>query len=667
MRLPARIALAVSLTLASIASASTIRSQRVVTPSAPGPNVLIPDVELLSRARPLTYAEWTAGKRDLTTWSGGLEDLRLYDASGREVAYLLVPPPAERASWSGGRILSVASTKMTSGFEVDLGFAANVDRIRFGGIAAPFLKRFRLEGSGDRAHWTLLVDEGTLFDLPDENLERTEASFEAGTYRYFRVTWDDRSSARAGNPARAAARTLPIESRTKPVLLPLSFERLPSEPRHSRFRVRLPGRNVPVISLQLAIDRGNVMRHARVTEARYGNGQVLPVEIGSLMLRRAERGDIAATDLTIPIERPSGTQLEIDVDDGNNPPLPLAGVFGELAPVPTIYFESGDGAPLQARFGDPRLAAPNYDLEATRRFITKTAAARASWGAFERPAAIAQAREQNVAAMLGGPIGKTEFAYKRTIPPSKAGLVTLPIDASVLAHARTDLADIRIADADGRQIPYLVETREQPLILDLPPAKRDASETRRGFTAYEIRMPYDRLPGATLVLETSNRVFERTVTLDRPAADRKTDREAISQTAWAHADPENDPPALSIGLPETRIGSLRIVVDEGDNAPLAIMRMRLLLPSRALRFYHPGAQLTLLYGDAHVDAPRYDLALLSTRLFGADSTEMAAADESPTNAARSDTTRAIFWGVLVVAVVALLAILGRLLKGEQAT
>ena len=49
------------------------------------------------------------------------------------------------------------------------------------------------------------------------------------------------------------------------------------------------------------------------------------------------------------------------------PPLPLAGVTAELAPLPWIYFEAAGPAPLTARFGDPKAgAAPRYDLEALR-------------------------------------------------------------------------------------------------------------------------------------------------------------------------------------------------------------------------------------------------------------------------------------------------------------
>ena len=72
---------------------------------------------------------------------------------------------------------STRRTERTSGFEADLGELLTVDRFRIDGIEPPFLKRLKLEGSGDREHWTLLVAEGTLFNLPDEKLLQTELRF----------------------------------------------------------------------------------------------------------------------------------------------------------------------------------------------------------------------------------------------------------------------------------------------------------------------------------------------------------------------------------------------------------------------------------------------------------------------------------------------------------
>src|SRR5687767_586248 len=77
------------------------RFERPVRPASAGPNRLAVDVPLLTGSR--------------------LADLRLFDAGGREVAYLLVRPPSPVAVWASGAILPVASTEKTSGFEVDLG------------------------------------------------------------------------------------------------------------------------------------------------------------------------------------------------------------------------------------------------------------------------------------------------------------------------------------------------------------------------------------------------------------------------------------------------------------------------------------------------------------------------------------------------------------------
>jgi hypothetical protein len=111
-----------------------------------------------------------------------------------------------------------------------------------------------------------------------------------------------------------------------------------------------------------------------------------------------------------------------------------------------------------------------------------------------------------------------------------------------------------------------------------------------------------------------------------------------------------------------------LLVDDGDNAPLAITSAKLLVPAWRLRFFHPGGALQLLYGARDVGAPRYDLALLAPRLRAAPAKELAlstgAADAGPI-AEPGQENRLVFWIVLAVAVAALLGLLGRLLaKGS---
>jgi hypothetical protein len=131
------------------AAGTAAETARQVLPSGPGAQRLELDAALLSASA-----------------RGDLDDLRLRAANGREVPYLVVQPAAPAGDWVPARILPVRATKKESGFEADLGGVKTVSRLRLDGLPEPFLKRYRLEGSGDRARWTVLVAEGTLFALP---------------------------------------------------------------------------------------------------------------------------------------------------------------------------------------------------------------------------------------------------------------------------------------------------------------------------------------------------------------------------------------------------------------------------------------------------------------------------------------------------------------------
>ena len=131
-------------------------AERVVTPGAAGPNRLDPDAAVLSTASPLRYAVGSENGRRSYTLTAGLEDLRLHDAGGTEHPYLLIAPSSRQPQWQRTTLRTIAASKTSSGFEADLGSVRNVDRVRIDGIATPFLKRLRLEGSGDRVHWSVL-------------------------------------------------------------------------------------------------------------------------------------------------------------------------------------------------------------------------------------------------------------------------------------------------------------------------------------------------------------------------------------------------------------------------------------------------------------------------------------------------------------------------------
>src|SRR6185295_2692664 len=168
----------------------------------------------------------------------------------------------------------------TSGFEADLGAATAVDRFRVDGLPGPYLKRVKLEASGDRAHWALLADEATLFDLPESQLRLTSLSFPPGSYRYFRLTWDDSRSARLPRPMSAAAREVAAAAAAATLTAPVVFERRPSEPRRSRFHLRLPGGRLPIAALEFDVPPGPVMRPVEVYETRLSGFEAAPALVG---------------------------------------------------------------------------------------------------------------------------------------------------------------------------------------------------------------------------------------------------------------------------------------------------------------------------------------------------------------------------------------------------
>jgi hypothetical protein len=628
--------------------------------SAGGPHRLAIDVPLIVGGNPFRVASTmrTAADRDVArTATGGVSDLRLFDASGKEVPYLLVPNPAIEPAWRPAAVLPVAAVETekekTSGFEADLERTLLVDRLRLEALPPPYLKRIRLEGSGDRARWTLLVGEGTVFDLPDSDLRQTTVSFIPGSYRYLRLTWDDTRSARIARMPVVSAREVTTASPAPPLTTPVAFERRPSEPGRSRFHLRLPGGRLPLAALTLDVAGARILRDAEVVEARLTGVEAAPAAIGRGTLKRVEQGDIAAAALRLPIEAPVEAQLDLVVDDGNNPPLDLRGVAAEFAELPWIYFEAAE-PPVVARYGNASLAAPSYDLEAARSTLRIETIADAAWGE-----ARTRTADENA-----------------STPAPPLPIVGAPVDAAALAHSRgpsARFADVRIIDAESRQIPYLIERVSEPLSVDVSPVKlseRPASlgRPRAAETVYRIAWPYEGLPPSRLVLTTSARVFRRQihVVVEHQADRRRRDRwsETIGTASWINAEPDRPAAPLVVAVPAHRASEVLLVVEEGDNTPLPLASARLLLPSYRMRLFRGSNQpLRLAYGRADLAQPSYDLALLAPRVFGFTAVEVGPAPERAEGpGAGMVLSPRLFWAILVVAVIVLVGLIVQLMR-----
>jgi hypothetical protein len=654
------------------------RHERSIVPGAPGPNRLPIDAALLAGAN----SDWRfsqqragSGQEAMILAMGGLKDLRIYDAAGHEVPYLLITPPSPESKWLAGKLSPLAATKKTSGFQIDLGQRRLLDRLQIEGLPAPFVKRCALEASNDGNQWMRLRDEATFFDLPSEKLRSLEIEFAQTEVRYLRAIWDDSASARLPLPRAVSVRLVSAGSLPPRMEVPLPFARRGSEPGVSRYRLQLPGPRLPVTAIRLSVEGGNVLRQARVSEGRLSGDEMIPYQLGSATLRRAVRGEVAAAEMSIPVAAPQEAQIDLVIEDGDNAPLAITQVSAVFAYLPWIYFESADTQALTARYGNSRLKEPRYDLEAMRAAAEKARTADAHWET-EREILPEPARAADGAIPgVGSAIDIRGFRYARSVSAGKPGLTVLPLDAAVLAHSR--IADLRIVRPDGRQISYLVERMDEPLSLDLPAPERIAAPRRApSYTDkstgsrswYRVRLPFVKLPPARLVLTTSSRVFRRDLRLlieRNPHNERqKAWTESIAEATWTHADPETAAPSLTLKIPSIDATEAILMVEEGDNTPLPIQSAKLLLPSRRLRFFRSGnEELKLFYGHNDFSAPRYDLAILAPRLVGAAAEEARLGPEAEDSPAKAESISSkVFWGILIAAVIILLALIARLIK-----
>jgi hypothetical protein len=279
----------------------------------------------------------------------------------------------------------------------------------------------------------------------------------------------------------------------------------------------------------------------------------------------------------------------------------------------------------------------------------------------------------------GGSIDASGFRHIRSVADAPAGLVSLQLDAAVLAHSRGPaqrFADVRLLDGADRQIPYLVERRDEPLRIDLAlaPADTQVADLRRApgrqLTLYEITLPSDDLPPSTLVLETSARLFRRTVRLGLERPPDRSHRDAwfqpLSSETWQHSDQDARARPLALRIDSLDATTLLLIVDEGDNAPLTITGAGLLLPSYRLRYYQPsGPALRLAYGRDDLQLPQYDLSLLAQQVMGASARDVVAGGETREDPAKRGSafiSPMMFWALLAGAVVVLTALIARLVR-----
>jgi hypothetical protein len=263
-------------------------------------------------------------------------------------------------------------------------------------------------------------------------------------------------------------------------------------------------------------------------------------------------------------------------------------------------------------------------------------------------------------------------------------LYTVTLAAGDVALLRPDLADVRLADESGHQVPYILEadtaSERVTLAVERLSNTADRQEQRTHLSRYALRTPTaaDRdsafLPLRALSLTFTDSFFQRyarLTTRPRPGA-RSGRSQAVFAGELARGPGEEGP--IEVALDGRRVEGLTLEIDEGDNTPLTLSAAQGVLSVPRLVFKARPGSYRLLLGNPQADAPRYDLAALRREVL-CYSARMAAAGPLEVNPAyrrsmseyfRAAPPTLLLWGVLIVAVAALLWLTLRILHAEPA-
>jgi hypothetical protein len=619
----------------------------------------------------------------------GLADLRLVNADGQELAYVVdrIETRASASSWSGQlvderRELSGPKDdeRGVTTFVVDLGEPRSFDTIELHVPAQDFAKRVRVEASADREAWALVDADAGIFDGSwGGRVHHTTLAPKAPVIaRFLRLAVGDR---RGSPPVRITGVTVSSlryaqgEDWRQPVVL----ESVPGA-RPSRYRVEA---GLPLETLELDCDDPAFFRRVRLLEVSERAGRPEEKVLGEATLYRLRLpepglvGEARVLRLTAPAPR---GELVLEVDDADSPPLRNPRAEASGAAVRIVFAATAE--PLVLYYGNQATRGPLYDLAALKAQV-RFASGLGSVALGEETENPFYRRPEPIpfVALRGSRVeGRLWQAFRRFGIAGAPDICALTLSPPDVALARSDFADLRLVAEDGAQVPYLLETGPSGSVA-LELEREPARETGNGVASrYGLRVPGSAagrsqgLSLSALELSIAEAFFERPARLVAPAEPASAERTLYSGTLSRRPSAESgragESLPLVIPLDGSRVAELILEIRDGDNAPLSVTGATGRVPLPRLLFKADVGSYRLLLGNPEAAAPRYDLLSLRREVLAYSARPVEASPVEPNPAFRRSAAgyfrdtppTALLWGALVVAVGALLFVTARMLR-----
>ncbi len=595
-------------------------------------------------------------------------DLRLVDAAGQEVPYVLEIPAAEvQPTRISPRHFAVSLRPGATEVRLETGTSVVLSGVILETPAKEFLKAARVEIGDGKGEWRPLREGAPLFRQSGAQQLHLELGDAAP---WLRITIDDTGS----RPVPFTAATLLAAPRVvPPPTLPLSGVTLGSRIEsgdETVLTLDLGGRHLPLAHVELETPErvftrrvtvaARTLRHEELTEQELAAGTVY---------RLALDGRPPEADTTIPAAFTTpARELVLRIANGDSPPLELTAVRVFQRPV-SLAFAAPAAGEYRLLSGNPRAPAPRYDAGRLAEGLAGLKAVTGTLGPLSPNPGYTAQDDLEPGPLLGAEIDVSRWTHARAVQLGGTGVHFVELDFHALSHFANQGADLRLV-RDGRQVPYVIERPNLFRELALGVAV-DAEHSRAGHSRWRLALPAAHLPLTRLTLQTGSGIFQRRLTISEPSTGPRPREEyrQIASVDW-HRGP-GEPDTLSVPLDlRTASDHLQLDTDNGDNPPWVLTSARAAHPVMRLVFRAEPGELTLHYGNPRALPARYDVTLVADQLLNAE--RHVARLAPPLDRPRgvwsellAGKLSLLFWGVLGVVTIALLVIVAKLLPKQN--
>jgi len=595
-----------------------------------------------------------------------LEDLRLSDADGNELPYLIQRlRPAGRAI-QDAKSFQVSLNPGTTVITLETGLAQPLDGVTLESPAASFIKSVRIETSADGKSWEPVAQARPIF-RQTSGASQLHLPISPGLRPWLRLTVDDQRSQPipfTGAIVHAAATELTLNE-----FFPVTIAERHENPGATRLTLNLGAANLDIASLHIETSEPLFTRSVTLAVPQVLEDSIREQTVArDTIYRVAVEGQSAVANLTVPLENQvRSRELLLLIQNQDSPPLPITAVRAERHPVYLVFLARSAGA-YHLLTGNRGCAAPRYDLAALGANLKDTAVSPIQLSSLTDNPGYRVPELLPGVSQDGTALDVAAWKFRKTVKLTRAGAQQLELDLEVLARAQPDFQDLRLL-RDGNQLPYILErTSISRALTPAITAANDAKDPK--LSRWLLKLPQAHLPLTRLSCATRTSLFQREVTLYEEVADERGEkyRRNLGSVTWVQTP--NRPAkefAMNFGSP-LQTDTLILETHNGDNPPIELKQFQVFYPATRVLFKaEPANELFLYYGNPRVSSPRYDLSLVAGQLLAADKTpaSLAAGEQlKKTSWAEGRTPGkggVLFWGILALVVVALLVIISRLL------